>query len=278
MAKASDFRLYDPVEFSFRDKTLTGHIGRKTRSRATVKTEDESEYNVPWALLSPHRAGSRRRVSLAVDEAKSQFRPDDKVSFPSQSVTLQGVISRLGPKRALIVAEGGRSYRVPYALLTHVGLQSVRGDAQRLSDVSLQAERLIARHRLAGWSFQLDDAPRRAGSCSYETKLITLSRLYCLHASDEEVRDTILHEIAHALVGPDHHHDKVWKAKARSIGCTAERCHQTEFAPPLYILSCPTCGWRHKSNVRRRNIVCKHCRRRPRREPFTRQAWERVSP
>jgi len=36
--------------------------------------------------------------------------------------------------------------------------------------------------------------------------------------SDELVRDTLLHEIAHALVGTAHGHDEVWKAKCLEIG------------------------------------------------------------
>lgn len=38
------------------------------------------------------------------------------------------------------------------------------------------------------------------------------------------IRDTILHEIAHALVGPNHCHDLVWKAKCLEIGATPRRC------------------------------------------------------
>jgi hypothetical protein len=40
----------------------------------------------------------------------------------------------------------------------------------------------------------------------------------------EEIVDTILHEIAHALVGPRHGHDTVWKAKCTDIGARPERC------------------------------------------------------
>lgn len=37
------------------------------------------------------------------------------------------------------------------------------------------------------------------------------------------IRDTWLHEIAHALVGPDHGHDEVWRTKALAIGCDGKR-------------------------------------------------------
>ena len=44
-------------------------------------------------------------------------------------------------------------------------------------------------------------------------------RLY----DEAEVRETILHEIAHARVGASHGHDAVWQAEARRIGSTGRR-------------------------------------------------------
>ena len=46
----------------------------------------------------------------------------------------------------------------------------------------------------------------------------------------EEVRDTILHEVAHALVGPGHGHDTVWKATAAQVGARPQRRGRTSFA------------------------------------------------
>ena len=59
----------------------------------------------------------------------------------------------------------------------------------------------------AGWRFGFDLAPARGGICRYATKQITLSVSYCLKASKQEVIDVLLHEIAHAIVGPGHGHD-----------------------------------------------------------------------
>ena len=47
-------------------------------------------------------------------------------------------------------------------------------------------------------------------------------------SSLDQVRDTILHEIAHALVGPGHGHDAVWKRKCREVGARPERCGQAD--------------------------------------------------
>jgi predicted SprT family Zn-dependent metalloprotease len=50
---------------------------------------------------------------------------------------------------------------------------------------------------------------------------IELSKHYVLRNPEHEVLDTILHEIAHALVGPGHGHDEVWKAKCVEVGGAA---------------------------------------------------------
>ncbi|NAZ88426.1 M48 family peptidase [Kineococcus sp. T90] len=85
------------------------------------------------------------------------------------------------------------------------------------------AEELLAEHGLAGWTVVVDRARTRAGVCREDRRQIGLSGpLTALHAP-EEVRDTVLHEIAHALVGTRHGHDAVWRETARRLGCSGTR-------------------------------------------------------
>ncbi len=86
------------------------------------------------------------------------------------------------------------------------------------------ARRLVREHGLDGWTVRLDRAKTRAGVCRFARREIGLSSPLTRLHSTEEVLDTILHEIAHALVGPEHGHDAVWRARARQIGCSGERC------------------------------------------------------
>ena len=277
MSAFSSFSVSDPVRFMHGDKSVQGHVARKTPRCALIVAADGSEYQVPWRLLVRNEGGRKKSVHLRIDALKARFRPDDKVSFPFESGKLRGVIARLGPKRALVACAGGKDYRVPYALLEPVAPDSGRVDQERLVEVARLAEGLIHRHGLAGWSFQFNDASRQAGRCAYGIRVISLSRLFCLEAPADEVRDTLLHEIAHALVGPEHHHDSVWKEAARSIGCSGNRCHDVEFAPPRYIVSCPRCGWSLQANRRRPGSVCKTCSKPVRFQTFTRQAWNRMA-
>jgi hypothetical protein len=83
---------------------------------------------------------------------------------------------------------------------------------------------LMREHGLREWTFAFDNAKTRAGVCRSSPRQIGLSRPLTLLHSPAEVRNTILHEIAHALVGPRHGHDPAWRATAETIGCTATRC------------------------------------------------------
>lgn len=81
---------------------------------------------------------------------------------------------------------------------------------------------LMTQHGLIeqGWTFEFNTNQSRMGVCRYTPRRIEVSRHYAAAATEAEVRDTILHEIAHALVGPGHRHGMVWKDKAIMIGAT----------------------------------------------------------
>ncbi len=273
MSGAKDFPIHAPVQFKGPNGIEEGHIARKTTRHALVVAHSGQEFRVLWQLLSKHKRGTRKRVSLRIDEEMAGFRPGLEVSFPHRSATLCGVIANTGPRYANVVCNDG-TFRVPYRLLTAVGSALEDGDSERLAACAALAEQLIAEHSLSGWSFQFDNASRRAGCCSFGTQVISLARLYCLQATHAETRNTILHEIAHAIVGPKHNHDATWKSAARAIGCSGDRCHDIEFAPPKYIASCPRCGWAKKRNRRLRGAICTRCAQPVVYCTYSLQAWE----
>ena len=130
-----------------------------------------------------------------------------------------------------------------------------------LDEAATMGRRLLAEHGLGDWALVYDRAKRRAGVCRPGLKQIGLSApLTRLHPV-EEVRDTLLHEIAHALVGPRHGHDKVWRAVARRIGCTGERCVSAD-APSIegdWVGTCPA-GHRVTRHRRpQRPASCRDC-------------------
>ena len=62
---------------------------------------------------------------------------------------------------------------------------------------------LMDRHGLLdkGWHFKYDNAVKRFGVCMFRPKVIGLSSKLTLLNDREKVKDTILHEIAHAIAG-----------------------------------------------------------------------------
>ena len=109
-----------------------------------------------------------------------------------------------------------------------------------LNVVKMLADKLLDEHGLIekGWRFSFDRAKRRAGSCKFSKKEITLAKAYAEQQERMEIKNTILHEIAHALVGSQHGHSQIWRKKAKEIGCDASRCHHIVFSKPKYVLTC----------------------------------------
>lgn len=128
------------------------------------------------------------------------------------------------------------------------------------------ANQLMTQHGLTqqGWRFKYDSAKRRFGVCKYRYKVIALSAPLVELNDEAEIKDTILHEIAHALVGPSHGHDLVWKRKAIEIGCNGKRCCDSKVvATPesRYVAVCSGCNHTHKRHKKPNYGISHSCGR-----------------
>ena len=127
------------------------------------------------------------------------------------------------------------------------------------------ARALLLEHGLSNWTFKYDRAARRFGSCAYRGRTITLSWKLTMLNDEPQVRNTILHEIAHALA-PGAGHGPTWRAACARLGIEAERCFTAQqVAMPArrasrYEVGCPRCAWWHpRHRLGGRTLICKAC-------------------
>ena len=124
--------------------------------------------------------------------------------------------------------------------------------------------RLLREHGLDDWTIVADRAKTRAGVCRFARRQIGISAPITTLHGESEVLDTILHEIAHALVGPQHGHDAVWRAKALEIGCSGDRCVSSEAprVPGDWTGRCPAGHEKTRHRAPTRLMSCGQCSRR----------------
>ena len=134
-----------------------------------------------------------------------------------------------------------------------------------LHKAQVLANFLMHKHELTskGWRFEFDTAKRRFCCCNHRYKKITLSKALVSINDEARVKNTILHEIAHALVGGGHGHDSVWRRKAIEIGCDGKRCYTSENTvtpESKYVAVCNGCGRTHKRHRKpTRTSACGTC-------------------
>lgn len=71
------------------------------------------------------------------------------------------------------------------------------------------------------------------GMCDSKAKTIILNALHIDSHPRTDVIDTINHECAHALVGPNQGHNSIWQAKAKELGALPVACATYGFSPEV---------------------------------------------
>lgn len=127
---------------------------------------------------------------------------------------------------------------------------------------------LMRKHGVGHFAFEWMRSGRTFGRCRYlgnggNGGIILLSRTLVALNNEEHVLDTILHEIAHAKVGPGHAHGPIWKRMARLLGAHPERSFGKDVvAPPrrpyVWASICKSHGVVGRARVRR-SLACKRC-------------------
>ena len=74
---------------------------------------------------------------------------------------------------------------------------------------------------LPDWHIRLNTSvtTRYIGLTSHKDKCIILNAHHVDSHPEPDIINTIRHEVAHAVVGPNHGHDEIWSSKAKELGC-----------------------------------------------------------
>ncbi len=208
-------------------------------------------------------AQQKNRTRITADFAGAATPLGSVIRFHgSAGNEVRGKVAAVRARSVTVSGEDGREWSVPYPAI--VSIESAPRSHCTLAEVEDLAQRLLGRYLKSagnkrGWTFGFDLAPSRAGVCRYAESRIDLSVSYCLAATKAEIEDTILHEIAHAIVGPQHNHDAVWKSKAQEIGCAGERCHRVQHSVPRWVGECG-CGQRwYRQTLQKRMVGTRMC-------------------
>lgn len=135
-------------------------------------------------------------------------------------------------------------------------------------EVTALALQLMSEHNLnwPAWGFRMARSKLNLGFCEYNRfngGTIAFSKNF-LHLQDHEIRDTLLHEIAHAIAGNKAKHGPEWMAVCRRIGAKPnasadlKKEDKTTFK---WTGVCPnghTCS-RHALTEKGRRMACGRC-------------------
>ena len=158
------------------------------------------------------------------------FDKGDEVGFKTTTGNiLKGKITKLNPRAARVKCENV-FWKVPYPALHHMSDKRIEEGvyrAKKLHNVIHKARNLMDHHGIKEWKLNFSSATTRLGCCIFSTKTIQLSYFHIIKGHDNQIEDTILHEIAHALAGPKEGHGNKWKRIAEQIGATPKSCAPT---------------------------------------------------
>lgn len=121
-----------------------------------------------------------------------------------------------------------------------------------ISEAENMAKNFMSQHGLTakGWKFNWNNHNRAFGMCSYNSKTIYLSLMFVRLNTESEVKDTILHEIAHAIAGYEAGHGEAWKKVCIEIDCKPVATFNDEMAfsnSTRYRAVCSKCNREYKS-------------------------------
>lgn len=131
-----------------------------------------------------------------------------------------------------------------------------------INDIEKLTKEKLTEYNLNTWHVVIGNGRRLYGCCRYSKKEIWLSLQFINSATDEQILDVILHEIAHALVGLGIGHGKRWKVEAKKLGAIPKSIVKGINIDMAWIATCSKCGKifnRMKRTKQGKIYLCNKC-------------------
>lgn len=130
-----------------------------------------------------------------------------------------------------------------------------------LFDAQIMAKDLISQH-VPEYQFGWMNEKTVNGRCYYFKRVIVLSRPLTKLRTEEAVRTTIMHEIAHAM-NPNAGHGRAWKMQMLRFGLDPARCSSDQVDKSTisnWVAKCGNCSMLHYM-IRKPHVAkaCKPC-------------------
>jgi predicted SprT family Zn-dependent metalloprotease len=131
------------------------------------------------------------------------------------------------------------------------------------------AKELIEHYKLYDWSVKIDSSKSRNGYCNYTKKEIGLSIHFVELNPDNDIKRTILHEIAHAIEPASEGHGDNWKATFRRLldengleDVKVSRTSISDLGGYRYTWKCMNCGLGYLRNKKfvAKKMCCGRCK------------------
>ena len=129
------------------------------------------------------------------------------------------------------------------------------------------AEYSFHKYNLEEWKFKINKGKVLLGYCNAKNKTISLSKHFLNYNDFFLIKMIFFHELAHAIVGCENGHNKVWQRMSEKLGgSTTRMLRHPNLIMPLhkYTAKCKKCGLEYnKYNKPFKNYVyiCKKCNR-----------------
>lgn len=122
-----------------------------------------------------------------------------------------------------------------------------------------RALKLLAIHGLADWQVSVNGSRSSLAWAEHTDKEISISKFFIYLSTRDEFDGVILHEIAHALLGPGFGHGKEFTDLCKKISPNSDYAVSgMDIGIRRYFFKCPRCGYSGYHNSKR-DKACASC-------------------